>query len=224
MAKKKQKKSTKKNSNEKLKWLAISFLTIFIIVVGIFISYKTNPSQPSSPNKPRVNTTPTPTPEIIQLGQKTYTNSSFSLKYPQNFTLRPGDSATYLVDMPHHALFSIGGSVPTHFAFTLGLYKNTGNLSARQFIEQYYNKGNRDALGKPIDPELKDMMFEEKNINDINMTFISGLSTVRGSVGPAVWFTHGTDGYFAICDNRMITNEEAVSNLEKVFSTFKFTN
>ena len=150
---------------------------------------------------------------------KTITAKGVSFKYPQNYSIK-NTTGTYMADMENHFLVSIHGDSFPGFNATLGLYENTGQMSAKQFIMGYYNKNNIDAAGQPIDPELKEAAFKEIVFNGNKVTLIDGLSNVRGAGNIAAWLTKGSNGYLFLGE---ASSPDDINLLETIVSTFQFT-
>lgn len=151
---------------------------------------------------------------------KTYTNTQygFEFKYPQNFS----EKSTLDVDVAgvQNPVVSLAEPMATGFIMTGGIYANAGSMSPQQFIKTFFNKNNTDAIGNPIDPELKNITFTNQVLNGNSVTMIQGLQTVRGALGPAAIITKDDNTFFFISED---SSEDETQILDQILSTFRFT-
>lgn len=157
---------------------------------------------------------------------KTYTDQSYSFKYPQDATVKiiTGNSFITGQEVTNELMITPPEEASNHYIFNITVEDNTQNLNTREVIDNYISslKSNNNIPGGT-----------EGMINRINKSikpYTNG--NINGLIGTYGWETEFTELVesknnkiysFSIHDGNGYTNDYVSKLFDQILSTFKFT-
>jgi hypothetical protein len=213
--------------NPRSKWpfVLLGLVLIVILLSGAYVLGKNQNVNQKPTSKTPVTTqtatsTPTPTPDLTTTW-RTYTdpNGVYSLKYPATWNNPVYD---YPITKESGKPVKLVSDARPPFAIVVRTFEGFGNFTAEQFVTDYFYVYSKDANGNDLDPELKYLSIEEKNINGNKVSIIKGLQAIPGRRGPTAWLTHESTGIFIETNSLDNPQEKDQATLEQILSTFKF--
>lgn len=219
---------TSQQGSKKPLIIAVGIILVLLVVAGWYLLSKKPDTKISSTPKSSISTSPKSKVNADETANwKTYTDSQndFLLKYPSAWTQRTNLAITGMGQLDKHELATFIDQKPFGYGITIGLYNEYLNLSADDFVKNYFYEKPQDDFDRKFNERvLQSYSIKTATKNDVTMSIINGLENISGRFGQAVWIQNKKDAIFILSNSSVNKPDEDEKTFNQILSTFKFTD